>query len=86
MGKDNLIDPIAAVVPAEYQEKLLEAVNKEISVRVSAALSIGYRAGYTEALKDFGIWKNGVQHIGCLETPIKEVLAKKFGEGEKNEP
>jgi hypothetical protein len=80
MSKDNLIDPIAEVVAPEHQDQLLEAINKEISVRVSAALSIGYRAGYTEAVHDFGIWKNGVQTIGCLYTPIKEVLAKKFNE------
>lgn len=38
----------------------------------------GYVQGYTEAVRDFGIYRDGVQRIGCLETPIKEVLAQKF--------
>jgi hypothetical protein len=37
-----------------------------------------YREGYCDAVRDFGIWKDGVQRIGCLETPIKEVLARRF--------
>lgn len=38
--------------------------------------------GYAQAIRDYGIWSNGTQHIGCLETPIKEViknLAEKHG-------
>ena len=37
-----------------------------------------YRVGYCDALRDHGIWNNGVQRIGCLETPIKEIMAKRF--------
>jgi len=29
--------------------------------------------GYLKALDDFGIWKNGAQHIGCLEVPVKKL-------------
>lgn len=32
--------------------------------------------GYYQAIDDFGIWGQGVQRIGCLETPIKEVANK----------
>jgi len=39
-----------------------------------------YKQGYSDAVHDFGIWKDGVQRIGCLETPIKKVLDRKFGE------
>lgn len=35
-----------------------------------------WRDGYIQAIKDFGIWKDGVQRIGCLETPIKEIIAR----------
>lgn len=45
-----------------------------------AEVERAYRDGYVEALNDFGIWKNGVQHIGCLERPIKEIIAEKFPE------
>jgi hypothetical protein len=37
-----------------------------------------FREGYSTAVHDFGIWKDGVQRIGYLETPIKEVLSKRF--------
>jgi hypothetical protein len=36
-----------------------------------------YLAGYWEALSDFGIWSDGVQYIGCLQTPIKEAFLRK---------
>lgn len=36
-----------------------------------------YLLGYWEALQDFGIWRTGVQHIGCTETPIREAMLKK---------
>jgi len=35
-----------------------------------------YNEGYKQALDDYAIWKDGVQVIGCLETPIKEIFAK----------
>lgn len=36
--------------------------------------------GYREAVTDFGIYRDGVQVIGCLETPIKEVINRKYFE------
>ena len=33
-----------------------------------------YDEGYTQALLDFGIWKDGTQVIGCLETSVKEIV------------
>lgn len=33
-------------------------------------------AGYNHALLTFGIYRNGVLTIGCLEKPIKEELLK----------
>jgi len=35
-----------------------------------------YCEGYIHALLDFGIWKSGQQVIGCLETPIQEIIKK----------
>lgn len=34
--------------------------------------------GYETAVRDFGIYKDGVQKIGCLETPIKEVIERLY--------
>jgi hypothetical protein len=33
-----------------------------------------YNEGYKQALRDWSIWKNGVQHIGCMQRPIKEII------------
>lgn len=44
--------------------------------------AVPYLRGYCDALLDFGIWKNGTQTIGCLETPVHIVMerqAKKHG-------
>jgi len=35
-----------------------------------------YKAGYKQALDHYGIWKDGIQVIGCLETPVKEIIKK----------
>lgn len=35
-----------------------------------------YRSGFRDALRLFGIYRNGTQVIGCLEHPIKEIIAK----------
>ena len=39
-----------------------------------------YLRGYWKALSDFGIWKNGKQYIGCMETEINEVMENKLKE------
>jgi len=33
-----------------------------------------YRFGYIEALREFGIWKDGVRRIGALETDINDII------------
>ena len=38
--------------------------------------AIAFKKGYIQAIKDYGIWKNGTQTIGCMETPVKEVIQK----------
>lgn len=32
-----------------------------------------YVKGFIAALECYGIWRDGVQVIGCMETPVKEV-------------
>lgn len=34
----------------------------------------GFENGFKYAVERFGIWKNGVLTIGCLDIPIKEIL------------
>jgi hypothetical protein len=33
-----------------------------------------YNEGYKQALRDWSIWKDGVQHIGCMQHDIKEII------------
>lgn len=33
--------------------------------------------GWADACKDFGIWKSGTQVIGCMETPVRELIDRK---------
>ena len=35
---------------------------------------IGFLEGAIEGIRLYAIWKNGEQKVGCLETPLKEVL------------
>jgi len=35
-------------------------------------------AGYWQALNDFAIWGQGVQRIGCLDTPIKRLADEEW--------
>ena len=45
-----------------------------------------YRHGFVRALEEFGIWKDGVRTIGCMQTDIKEIikeLDEQLGAGEK---
>jgi len=35
---------------------------------------LSYRKGYIDAVKDYAVWRNGEQLVGCFETPIKEAL------------
>lgn len=51
-------------------EKYLEQL-KEIKLQF-------FLRGYETAVRDFGIYKDGVQKIGCLETPIKEVIERLY--------
>lgn len=55
----------------------IKAVFSEASIRQIKSISrLYYDEGYKKALDDYAIWKDGVQVIGCMETPIKEIIAK----------
>lgn len=40
----------------------------------SSAEGKAWARGYVQCLRDYGIYRNGTQVIGCLEKPIKEVI------------
>ena len=33
-----------------------------------------YREGYKDAVKNYSIWKDGEQLVGCMATPLKVVI------------
>ena len=37
-------------------------------------LKLAFRQGYLEAVSTFGIWKDGVQRIGAMQTDIKRIF------------
>lgn len=39
-------------------------------------LEIAYRMGYEDALRNYGIWRDGEQLIGAMQRPLREVLAE----------
>lgn len=40
----------------------------------SEAEMVAFCGGFCAALMCFGIYKNGTQHIGCMEKPIREYI------------
>jgi hypothetical protein len=56
----------------EYYREGYQAYNGE-------SFGQGFDAGFEYALDAFGIWKEGIQTIGCLDTPIKEIIKEVRG-------
>jgi hypothetical protein len=40
------------------------------------ALEAAYRAGFSDCLSMYGVYKDGQQVIGCMERPIKQIIAE----------
>lgn len=41
---------------------------------IEIAKQCAWARGYIQAIRDYGIWNNGSQTIGCLDKPIKEII------------
>ena len=41
---------------------------------IRGAIKAGFVMGLEEGIRTYAIWKDGTQVVGCLETPLKEVL------------
>ena len=39
-------------------------------------LEDAYRKGWEHGVRDFAIWRDGQQLVGCMEKPLHTVLAK----------
>jgi hypothetical protein len=60
---------------------LLQAVAPELDTKLTherlhlvKQLSSAYRAGWEKGVRDFAIWRNGEQLVGCLQRPLQTVL------------
>lgn len=60
-------------------------MTNNIIVTNERALKLAELRGYIRAVRDFGIWKNGVQTIGCLDTPVKTVVNRVLEENRVTE-
>ncbi len=38
-------------------------------------LEIAYRMGYEDAVGNYAVWNDGVQYVGAMRRPLREVLA-----------
>ena len=53
-------------------------MSDELKIEPLEPTTHAYLRGYYQAINDFGIWRNGTQYIGALETPIKEAMLQKL--------
>jgi hypothetical protein len=42
--------------------------------REEAQFRVEFLKGKIDGIRDYAIWKNGDQFVGCLEKPLREVL------------
>lgn len=52
--------------------------NERLEMEPEEIFRAGFLAGFQETLIAYGIWKDGVQTIGCREVPVSEELRKQF--------
>lgn len=71
-------DPQGRFDVEEHAQEMLTAlgIGRFAKGTAEATVADAYRAGFRDALRLFGIYRNGTQVIGCLEHPIKEIIAK----------
>lgn len=48
---------------------------KRIETKIEVLARIAFLRGKIEGIRDYAIWKNGEQLVGCLQRPLPEVLA-----------
>lgn len=53
---------------------------KHTDEELKEAKARAYFEGYSDAAYNYGIWRNGTQVIGCLDTPVKEAIKKRFSD------
>jgi hypothetical protein len=78
-GRFDVIDAAAASVKdiaAEINGNRPDDRKRNAEKNLRPHLADAYRSGFRDALRLFGIYRNGTQVIGCLGHPIKEIIAK----------
>lgn len=58
------------LVPMLYQSPSLAATDQDVLLH-----RIGFLEGAIEGIRLYATWRNGEQLVGCMERPLKEVLA-----------
>lgn len=58
----------------DMTELLVNNIGNKNNLEV--AVTRAYLDGYADALKNYSIWKDSEQVIGCLNKPIKPIIAE----------
>lgn len=61
------------------RDEAVDDILKKIAVHspngsLIKATRLGYNEGYKQALRDWSIWKDGSQLIGCMQLSIKDII------------
>lgn len=69
------------MTPKEKLDRLREALGHDdrnlLGDVLNSARYSAYDAGYVDGVTAFAIWKDGVQQVGCLRTPLEQSLAQR---------
>ncbi len=55
--------------------KIISRLEQE-KAAMGDAFRNGFRKGWEKGVRDFAIWRNGEQLVGCMERPLRRVLAE----------
>ena len=57
------------------QRSLADMLRSDVSA-LERMRDSAFRAGWEKGVRDFAIWRNGEQLVGCLRRPLAEVLKR----------
>ena len=61
---------------AEIEQLLMQNDFAGAKNALNRGLEGSYREGYTDGVSNYAIWKDGEQLVGCMQRPLKQVLAE----------
>lgn len=68
------LSPATLKLAVKLSEEAHKLTTEQIAELIEANARTAFLRGKIEGITDYAIWRNGEQLVGCLETPLKEVL------------